>query len=83
MKTTSRRAKTLLVALAAGTLSVGRTGAEVSSASSDDAEIDTRALSRVEAVESDTLDTLSQTTGWSAAQKLNTNTIRGTMLLLR
>jgi hypothetical protein len=83
MKTTSLRAKTLLVALTAGTLSVGRTDAEVSSSSSADAMIDTRAWSRAEAVEDKALDTLSQTTDWSAAQKLNTATLTGTMLLVR
>ncbi|OQB92567.1 MAG: hypothetical protein BWX86_01821 [Verrucomicrobia bacterium ADurb.Bin122] len=45
--------------------------------------IDTRAWSRAEAVEDDALDTLSQTTDWSAAQKLNTSTLIGTILLVR
>ena len=72
----------MVFALAAGALLAGLAGAEVT-AVSDAAALDTRSLSRVTDVEEQELDTRSFTTDWSAAQRLNTKKIVGTMIVVR
>jgi len=57
-------------------------GAEVS-AVSDEAALDTRSLSAIAAVEDEEMDTRSYTMDLSAASRLNTKKIVGTMLLIR
>ena len=75
------RTERMMLALAA-VLLAGLAGAEVT-AVSDAAALDTRSLSRVTDVEEQELDTRSHTTDWSAAQRLNTKKIVGTMIVVR
>jgi hypothetical protein len=70
-------------AIASVMLVTGMTHAQMHDAVSDVAALDTRSLSTVAAAEDQGLDTRGFTTGWSAARKLNTKKIRGTMMLLR
>ena len=79
---TMKRARTAVFALAAAALLAGIAGAEVT-ALSEDAALDTRSLSAVAAIEDEALDTRSFTVDWSAARRLNTKRIIGTMMLLR
>ena len=72
----------MVFALAAGALLAGLAGAEVT-AVSDAAALDTRSLSIVTDAEERNLDTRSFTTDWSAAQRLNTKKIVGTMIVVR
>ncbi len=72
----------MMAALAAGALLAGLAGAEVSAVSSE-ALLDTRSISAVADAEKRDLDTRSFTTDWSAAQRLNTKKIVGTMIVVR
>jgi hypothetical protein len=74
--------RTTTLVLAAGTLLAGLAGAQVS-AVSDDTALDTRSLSAIAAEEDRGLDTRGFTVEWSAARKLNTKKIRGTLILMR
>jgi hypothetical protein len=76
------RTKTTTLALAAALLLAGLAGAEVSAVSGD-AALNTRSFSAIAAEEDQGLDTRGFTVDWSAARKLNTKKIRGTMMLLR
>lgn len=78
MRTTSG----MLFALATVTLLALGADAEVT-AVSEAAALDTRSLSAVADVDAQKLDTRSFTVDWSAARRLNTNRIIGTMMLLR
>ena len=73
----------MMAALAAGALLAGLAGAEVSSAVSSEALLDTRSISAVADAEERDLDTRSFTTDWSAAQRLNTKKIVGTTIVVR
>jgi hypothetical protein len=76
-----KKANTAFFALAAGALLALGAGAAVS-AVSEDAPLDTRSLSAVAAAEDEQLDTRSFTVDWSAARRLNTKKIVGTMILV-
>lgn len=67
---------------AAGLLLAGWAGAQVSAVSEDTA-LNTRSLSAVAAAEDAAADTRSHTEDWSAARKLNTKKIVGTMLSVK
>ena len=57
-------------------------GAEAT-ALSEETSLDTRSLSAVASVEDAAADTRTHTVDWSAARKLNTKKIIGTMILMR
>ncbi|MDD4101904.1 MAG: hypothetical protein PHU80_04650 [Kiritimatiellae bacterium] len=57
-------------------------GAEAT-ALSGEASLDTRSLSAIAAAEDSSADTRTHTVDWSAAGKLNTKKILGTMILMR
>ncbi|MDD4018367.1 MAG: hypothetical protein PHV28_10540 [Kiritimatiellae bacterium] len=72
-----------MLGMAAGLLLAGWGGAQVMSAESDEAALDTRSLSAVASVEDAAADTRTHTEDWSGAVKLNTKKIIGTMILVR
>jgi len=71
-----------MVMLAAVTLLAAGGGAETVGYSADTA-VDTRSLSQVVAVDNKPLDSRSYTADWSAAGRLNTKRIMGTMIRVR
>ena len=75
------RTKTVFYALAAVTLLAAGGGAETVGYSVETA-LDTRSLSQATAVEDKALDSRSYTANWSAAGKLNTKRIMGTMIVV-
>jgi hypothetical protein len=77
------RKNMLMVAFAAaGLLLVGWAGAQVSDVSGSVA-LNTRSFSSVTSVADASADTRTHTEDWSAARKLNTKKIVGTLILMR
>jgi len=77
------RMNMMTVALAAaGLLLAGWAGAQVSDVS-ENVALDTRSHSAVANVTDQDLDTRTYTEEWSAARKLNTKKIIGTLILMR
>jgi len=72
----------MTAAFAAAGLLAGWAGAQVSAVSGNVA-LDTRSFSSVAAFEDTAADTRTHTTEWSAARKLNTKKILGTLILMR
>ena len=81
MKTMKRMSRKTVM-LAAVTLLAAGGGAETVGYSADTA-VDTRSLSQVVAVDNKPLDSRSYTADWSAAGRLNTKRIMGTMIRVR
>jgi len=75
------RTKTVFYMLAAVTLLAAGGGAETVGYSVETA-LDTRSLSQATAVEDKALDSRSYTEKWSAAGRLNTKRIMGTMIMV-
>lgn len=74
----------MVIALATGVfLAVGAGAVDPVSATSPDADLDTRSISAIAALDNEDLDTRSYTVDWSEMRSLNTKKIVGTMLLIR
>jgi|GEM_PF-1192634 len=82
MKRKKRTGNGMMILLAAGTLLTGTICAEMTEMS-DVTSLDTRSLSQVVAVDNKPLDSRSYTADWSAAGRLNTKRIMGTMIRVR
>jgi len=78
---TMTKANGVMLGMALALLASGA-GAEAT-ALSDETSLDTRSLSAVASVEDAAADTRTHTVDWSAARKLNTKKIVGTMILVR
>ncbi len=73
----------MVVFAAAGVLLAGWAGAQMSAVSDYDVPLDTRSFSSVAMVTDKEVDTRTYTADWSAARKLNTKKIIGTIILMR